>query len=126
MAIRTELHLRLPNSPGVLADVSRLLARERVSILALMLERSGDLRFVPDNHARAAAVLRADHHRVTEHQVLTSDVPDTPGALAPILGLLRDSGVNVEYAYSGVRSSGSVLIVLGVDDAMRAATAAGL
>jgi hypothetical protein len=126
MAIRTELHLRLPNSPGALAVVSRLLAGERVDILALMLERGGDLRFVPDNHVRAAAVLREHRHHVVERHVLATDVPHAPGALVPILGLLGDCGVNVEYAYSGVGSRASALVVLGVDDAARAAAAAGL
>ena len=34
MAIRTELTLRLPNSPGALADVCAALAAERVRLLA--------------------------------------------------------------------------------------------
>src|SRR6266498_3390632 len=52
--IRTELSLRLPNSPGALAGVCRLLADERVNILALALESSGQLRMVVDNHVHAA------------------------------------------------------------------------
>jgi hypothetical protein len=126
MAIRTELHLRLPNSPGALASVSRALAGERIDILALMLERTGDLRFVADNPLRAAAVLEQGRHRVTEHEVLAVELPNTQGALAPILGLLLDSGVNVEYAYSGSAGPGSSLMILGVDDALRASAATGL
>jgi hypothetical protein len=106
--------------------VSRLLAGARVDILAMMLERGGDLRFVPDNHVHAAAVLREHHHRVGEHPVVATEVPHAPGALAPILGLFRECGVNVEYAYSGIGSHGSAIVVLGVDDAVRAAAAAGL
>ena len=41
MAIRTELNLRLPNSPGALAGVCRLLSDERVNILAMALESAG-------------------------------------------------------------------------------------
>jgi hypothetical protein len=126
MAIRTELTLRLPNSPGALATVSRLLAGEHVSVLALMLERGGTLRLLPDNHPRAAAVLRAHRHHVSERDVLAADVPDAAGAIAPILGLLSERGVNVEYAYGGAATRGSGLIVLGVDDAARAASASGL
>ena len=33
MAIRTELSLRIPNSPGALADVCRLLSQERVNVM---------------------------------------------------------------------------------------------
>ncbi|MBI4487088.1 MAG: ACT domain-containing protein, partial [Acidobacteria bacterium] len=49
MAIRTELNLRLPNSPGALAGVCRLLSDERVNVLAMALESSGQLRLVVDN-----------------------------------------------------------------------------
>lgn len=125
MAIRTELTLRLPNSPAALTTVSRLLAGEGIRVHAFMLERGGALRFLPDNHVRAAAVLRSHHHHVTERTVLATDVPDTAGALAPVLGLLGGEGVNVEYAYSGAQR-GSGLVVLGVDDAARAAAASGL
>ena len=55
MAIRTELNLRLPNSPGALAGVCRLLSDERVNILAMTLESTGQLRMVVDNHVHGGA-----------------------------------------------------------------------
>ena len=44
MAVRTELSLRLPNSPGAMADVCRLLSTEQVNVVALSLEAGGTLR----------------------------------------------------------------------------------
>src|SRR5258707_1073719 len=79
--IRTELNLRLPNSPGALAGVCRLLSNERVNIVALCLEAGGQLRMVVDNHVHAAAILREQHHQVTERDVIVMSVPNTPGAL---------------------------------------------
>ena len=67
--IRTELYLRLANSPGALAGVCRLLSDERVNILAMSLESGGQLRLVVDNHVHGAAVLREHHHQVTERDV---------------------------------------------------------
>lgn len=125
--IRTELSLRLPNTPGALAGVCRLLSDERVNIVAMMLESNGQLRLVADNHVHGAATLREHHHRVAEREVIVTSVPNTPGALAPALRLVADANVNVEYAYSGAPESGpTALIVLGVDDATRAAAAAGI
>jgi hypothetical protein len=125
--IRTELSLRLGNSPGSLAGVCRLLSDERVNILALGLEGSGQLRLVVDNHVHGAAVLRDRHHQVTERDVIVTMVPHTPGSLGPIMQLMADADVNVEYAYGGGSDPGSnAMIVFGVDDAMRAATAAGV
>ena len=125
--IRIELSLRLPNSPGALAAVSRLLSDERVNILVMALEAGGQLRLVVDNHVHAAAVLREHHHKVTEHDVIVAAIPNTPGALAPTLKLVSDANVNVEYAYGGGADAGpTAVIVLGVEDAMRASAAAGI
>lgn len=127
MAIRTELNLRLANSPGALAGVCRLLSDERVNILAMGLSASGDLRLVVDNHVHGGAVLREHHHQVTERDVIVMAVPNSPGSLAPALRLVADAGINVEYAYGGgSESSVSAAIVLGVADAQRAAAAAGV
>jgi hypothetical protein len=127
MAIRTELNLRLPNSPGALAGVCALLSTERVNIVAIALEGSGQLRLVVDNHVHSAAILREHHYQVTERDVIVLACSNAPGALAPVLQLVRDAGVNVEYAYGGgPDASPTGSLVLGVDDAVRAAAAAGV
>jgi hypothetical protein len=125
--IRTELSLRLGNSPGALGGVCRLLSDERVNVMAMSLESGGQLRMVVDNHVHGAAILREHHHQVTEREVLVTSVPNRAGALGPVLKLVSDANVNVEYAYGGgSEGSASAAIVLGVDDAMRAAAAAGI
>jgi hypothetical protein len=125
--IRIELSLRLANSPGALAGVCRLLSDERVNVQAIGLETGGQLRLVVDNHVHAAAVLRDHHHQVTERDVIVTNISNAPGALAPALKLLSDAGVNVEYAYGGgSEGSPTATIVFGVDEAQRAAAAAGL
>jgi hypothetical protein len=127
MAIRTELNLRLPNSPGALAGVCALLSDERVNILAMSLESTGQLRLVVDNHVHGSAILREHHHQVAERDVIVVSTSNGPGSLAPALRLVRDSGVNVEYAYGGgPEASPTAAIVLGVDNATRAAAAAGV
>jgi len=127
MAIRTELNLRLPNSPGALAGVCRLLADEHVNIIAMTLEASGQLRLVLDNHVRGAGVLRAQHHQVTERPVVVAAIANGPGALAPVLAIAADAGVNVDYAYgSAAEGTSGAAVVLGVEDAQRAAAASGI
>ena len=127
MAIRTELSLRLPNSPGALGRVCGLLSAERVSILALHLESSGRLRLVVDNPLHAAGVLRERQHEVEAREVLYVLLSNTPGALAGSARLLVEAGINVEYAYgSAVEGTAQAAAIFGVADARRAATAAGL
>jgi hypothetical protein len=125
--VRTELSLRLGNSPGALAGVCRLLSDERVNIVAMSLEAGGQLRLVVDNHVHGAAVLRDHHHQVTERDVIVTSVPNTAGALAPTLQLVADADVNVEYAYGGgSEAAPTATLVIGVADAQRAAAAAGV
>ena len=127
MAIRIELNLRLPNSPGALASVCRLLSDERVNIVAMALESGGQLRLVVDNHVRGAGVLREHHHQVSERDVIVLSVSNGPGELAPVLKLVADASVNIEYAYGGASDAGAAaVVVLGVDEAQRAAAASGV
>jgi len=127
MAIRIELNLRLPNSPGALASVCRLLSDERVNIVAMALESGGQLRLVVDNHVRGAGVLREHHHQVSERDVIVLSVSNGPGELAPVLKLVADASVNIEYTYGGASEGGvAAVVVLGVDEAQRAAAASGV
>ncbi len=127
MAIRTELSLRLPNSPGALGAVCRLLAKERVNIQAMVLEAGGQLRVVVDNTLHAASVLRANHYEVGERAAIILATSNAPGSLAAVLQLVADAGVNVDYAYGGAAEGASgAALVLGVEDAQRAASRAGL
>jgi len=124
MPARPELTLRLPNSPGALAFVFRQLSAEHISIQAVSLDTSGVLRLVVDNHVRATAVLKERHRSLTCRDVIVVSGADVD-ALALTFGLVAEAGVNVEYAYSGA-GGGVGIAVLGVDDAQRAAAAAGV
>ncbi len=124
--IRTELSLRLPNSPGALAGICRLLSHEHVNIAALSLESSGRLHLVVDNPVRAAGALTAQHHQISQHDVLFIAAGHQPGGLAPTLALMADAGVNVNYAYgAGDEGAATSVVVVGVDDVLRASAAAG-
>jgi hypothetical protein len=127
MSIRTEINLRLPNSSGALAGVCRLLSDEHVNITAMALDATGQLRLMVDNHLHGASLLREHHHQVVERNVIVTSIPNAPGALAPVLRLMADADVNVEYAYGGAaEGSPTATLVLGVEDAARASAAAGV
>ncbi len=127
MAIRTELSLRLPNSPGALADVCRLLWNERVNILAMGLDPTGQLRMVVDNSLHAVSVLRDHHHAVTEKPAIVLALSNQAGSLAKTLTLVSQAGVNVDYAYGGAaEGAATAAVVIGVDDAQRAAAHCGV
>jgi hypothetical protein len=54
-------------------------------------------------------------------------VANTPGAGAAALQLFEDAGVNIDYAYGAAPEGGAgAALVVGVADAMRAATLTGI
>jgi hypothetical protein len=127
MAIRTELTVRLQNTPGSLARFCELLGQEHVNILALALDGGVTLRVVVDNPLHAASVLLGKHYQVSERAVLFATVPNEPGALTRVARLISDAGVNIEYLYaSAAEGTAMSTVVAGVPDAQRAAAAAGL
>jgi hypothetical protein len=127
MPIRTELSVRVPNSPGALARICDVLSGARVNVLAFHLEGSGRLRMLVDNPLHAAAALRDLQHQVEERDVLYTTLPNTPGALAGVARLLSDGGVNLDYAYAGaLEGSPMAVAVFGVPDAQRASAVSGL
>ena len=127
MAIRTELALRLDNSPGSLARLCQTLKAERVNVIAFNLESSGVLHLVPDNPVHAAGLLRREDYAVEEREVLYVSMPNSPGALGTTTSMLSAAGVNVNYAFaSAVNEQAMSALVIAVDDAQRAATTAGM
>ena len=127
MAIRTELSLRLQNSPGALDRVCQCLTDERVNILALTVEAGGTLRMVVDNPLHAAGLLEEREYAVEQRDVLFVQLPNDPGALERAARMLAGADVNVDYAYGSVlEDQAMTAIVVGVEDAQRASMAAGI
>ena len=127
MAIRTEISLRLQNSPGSLARVCQHLFDERVNILALSVEGGGTLRMVVDNPLHAAGILKSSEYAVEERDVLVIQLPNDPGALERAARLLANADVNIDYAYGSVVEDHTMAaVIVGVEDAQRASMAAGV
>ncbi len=127
MAIRTELTLRLENTPGALARLCQALADEKVNLLALNLESSGVLHLVPDNPVHAAGLLRSRDYVLEERSVLYIQLPSAPGAIGSATRLLSAAGVNIDYAFaSAISEHEMTALVVAVEDAQRASTATGM
>ena len=127
MAIRTELTLRLQNSPGSLARVCQIIADERVDIVALNLASPLILRLVVDNPVHAAATLREHHYQVEEREVLFTTAANNPGSVLRLTRLIAEAGINMEYLYATTLDGQAMAsIVVGVPDAARASAAAGV
>jgi len=98
----TQFSVFLVNKPGVLAQVTRSLAEEKVNIIAMTLvdsQEHGVLRLVAADRTRARQVLAKLNLPMTETEVLCLDLSNRPGALADVAGLLGTNHININYAY---------------------------
>jgi hypothetical protein len=125
MPIKKELVIVLPNRAGTLAAVAKALANANVSFLAVDAAGGFEhnvVRFVPDNAAKAKAVLKRRSFDVGESNVLCVYVDDRRGVLAKVTGKLGRAKVNIDYLYgTGSSSHGKELIVIHTNDPKKAA-----
>ena len=107
MSIR-QLSVFLENKRGHLAAALGTLADGEVNVLSFTMADTMDygiLRLVVDQIDRAKELLTAADYAVVEHPVVWTQMPDRPGVLARIAGMVADSGLDIEYIYLGGRDS---------------------
>lgn len=110
-----QISIFLENRAGRLSEVTRVLSENQVNIRALSLADTSDfgiLRLIVDNFEKAKAVLKDNGFTVGRTTVVAAEVPDQPGGLHSILGMLSEEGVNVEYMYAFVQQSGEEAVMI--------------
>ena len=124
MHIETQFSVFLVNKPGVLAVVTKALAKAKVNVSALTLMDSvehGVLRLVTDNATGARKVLGKSHDEWAESDVLVMELGNNPGAFSDIVGILADGHINISYAYcTGGATGGKTTAVFKVADMKKA------
>lgn len=120
----TQFSIFLVNKPGVLARVCQHLANQHVNIVAMSMmdaTEHGVLRLVvedPEDARRAIATLDLP---VTESAVLSTTLPNRPGALADVVERLALAHINVNYAYCTTGASGGKTVgIFRVSDLAKA------
>ena len=120
MHVDTQFSAFLVNKPGVLAQLTRHLAKGKLNIIAMTLVDSsehGVLRFVCDKPDKTRAILKANHDHWTETEVLVMALPNSPGALAAVADTLAAAHINISYGYtSGGAPGGRTTCVFKVAD----------
>lgn len=122
-----QISIFLENKSGRLAEVTEALGAAGINIRALSLADTADfgiLRLIVDETERAKQVLKDAAFTVGKTEVLAVEVPDKPGGMAGILGVLGAAGINVEYMYAFVqKSGGNAVVIFRFDDLDGAAKA---
>jgi hypothetical protein len=119
-----ELALELPNRPGALAGVARILAKERINVAALSVDstaRRGHVRLVVSDPARARALLAEGGFRVETHELIAVRLEDRSGSFLQVLDALSNAKVNIQsVAILIVRERAQTLVAFSSDDLARA------
>ena len=98
-----QISVFLENRAGQLAEITRLLAQEGVDIRALSIAETADYglaRMIVSDAHKASDVLLHHGDILSMTPVYAVEVPDAPGGLAEMLGLLAENHIDVEYMYS--------------------------
>jgi hypothetical protein len=119
-----ELALELPNKPGTLVAVARILAKERINLAAISVDssgRHGHVRLVVSDPKRGRTALSAAGFRVEVHELIAVRLEDRSGSFLQVLEALARARVNIQsVAILIVRDATQSLVALSVDDVPKA------
>jgi hypothetical protein len=119
-----EIALTLPNRPGALAGVAKVLAEARLNLAALAVTSEGEkgmVRLILNEPNRALKALRAAKYKATAHDLLVVHLEDRAGSLLKILELLAEREVNVQsIAILVVREGSKTLVAISTDEVKKA------
>ena len=115
-----QISIFLENKKGRLKKAIHILSEAGINIRALSIADTsefGILRLIVPQVDKAKKVLEENHFVVKVNEVIAVEVPDEPGGLDGILGLLTDSDTNVEYIYAFVeKNSDNAVVVIRTED----------
>lgn len=120
-----QISVFIENTPGRLADFTRLLGENKIDLVSLSIADTtqfGILRGIVADYERAVQIISDAGYTVRLTDVLAASIPDEPGGLSKVLQMLSENKISVEYLYSFVRNAGhNALIIFRVEELERAA-----
>lgn len=121
----TQYNIRVPNDPGRLAELARLLMKEKVKLESVVTAVDGAQAAV-QFLARRNPVLREKLEKtatsVREDQVFQAEIPNHHWELHKAVRALAEREINIISLYSSV-SDGRLRLVLAVDEPANAVAA---
>ena len=118
MAI-TQLSVFLMNQPGALVDAIKAISDADINIRALSIAEANDfgiLRIIVSD-SDAVCRLLGDKYLFSKTEVVAAKMDDRSGALYPILVVLNEANINIEYMYAFTGSeSEEAYVVFRVND----------
>ena len=101
MAI-TQLSVFLMNQPGALVDAIKSISDAGINIRAMSIAEANDfgiLRIIVSD-SDAVCKLLGDQYLFSRTEVVAAKMGDRSGSLYPILVVLNEANINIEYMYA--------------------------
>lgn len=110
-----QLSIFLENRKGRMKNALDVLERGSINIRALSIADTSDfgiLRLIVPEPDKAKKLLEKNNFIVKIGEVIAVRMPDHPGGLGEILGILDGNNINLEYLYAFVEQKNEMAIVL--------------
>ena len=115
-----QISVFLENRTGQLAEITQLLADNKIDIRAISIAETADYglaRMIVSDAKKASSVLLEHGDILSMTPVYAVEVPDRAGGLAELLSVLAEAHVDVEYMYSlFTHREGNAYMVLRISD----------
>ncbi len=115
-----QISVFLENRAGQLAEITRILADAAIDMRAISIAETADygvLRLIVDQPQKTTSTLLEHGFILSMTPVTVVAVPDEPGGLAPVLQLVAEGNIDIEYMYSlFTHTDGKAYMVFRVSD----------
>jgi hypothetical protein len=109
--ITTQLSVFLKNVPGTLHQVLKSITDAEINIEAIMVSDAVDhavLRLVVDLPHKAIHLLGDHGLLVIESDIIAHEMPNEPGQLLHLAGMLAKGKINISYIYGSAPREGGI------------------
>ena len=116
-----QISVFLENKPGMMYQVTELLAKNSVDMRALSLAETSDfgiVRIIVDDVYKTTTLLKDEGYIHNVTSVVGVAIPDEPGGLHKVLDALKEADINIEYMYAflGGQNSDHAYMIFRVQD----------
>jgi hypothetical protein len=119
-----QLTIPAENKPGVLAQITSILARKKINIRSATISSfgaSGFINLVVNDPKQGYKVLKQEDIPVELKEIIAVLIDDRPGGLDKLLQILFDEKINIENGYGFViESRKNAVFILDVNELNRA------
>ena len=98
-----QISVFLENRAGQLSEITGILSNNEIDLRAINIAETADygvLRIIANDPQKASSILLESGFILSMTPVVAVAVPDQPGGLSKLLGILSSAGIDIEYMYS--------------------------